>query len=95
LVFAHTRRGAQTPIDLATICVDEKDLLGSYSSDLLLQKEVARLVFSRRLDTRRLVTHQFPLEQTTAAVALAAAPAADSLKIVVNQELGGSVQPGI
>jgi len=95
LVFAHTRRGAQTPIDLATICVDEKDLLGSYSSDLLLQKEVARLVFSRRLDTRRLVTHQFPLEQTAAAVALAAAPTADSLKIVVNQELGGSVQPGI
>ena len=44
LVFAHTRRGAQTPLDLATICVDEKDLIGSYSSDLSLQTEVARLV---------------------------------------------------
>jgi threonine dehydrogenase-like Zn-dependent dehydrogenase len=53
----------------------------------LLQKEVARLVFSRRLDTRRLVTHQFPLEQTAAAVALAAQPTAESLKIMVNHDL--------
>jgi L-iditol 2-dehydrogenase len=86
LVFAHTRRGAQTPLDLATICVDEKDLIGSYSSDLSLQTEVAHLVFSRQLDSRRLVTHQFPLEQTAAAVALAANPTADSLKVMINHE---------
>ena len=86
-VFAHTRRGVQTPLDLATVCVDEKDLIGSYSSDLSLQPEAARLVFSRRLDTRRLVTHQFPLDQTAAAVALAAKPTPDSLKVVVNHDL--------
>jgi L-iditol 2-dehydrogenase len=84
LIFSHTRRGQAASLDLATICVDEKDLLGSYSSDFLLQAEVARLVFSRRLDARRLVTHQFPLEETAAAIALASHPTADSLKTVVN-----------
>ena len=85
LVFAHTKRGEATPLDLATVCVDEKDLIGSYSADFRLQDEVARLVFSRRLDTRRLVTHEFPLEQTAEAVALAAHPTAESLKVVVAQ----------
>jgi L-iditol 2-dehydrogenase len=87
LVFAHTKR-AQNPstfnLDLATICVDEKDLIGSYSSDFTLQREVARLIFSRQLDMRGLITHHFPLEQTAAAVALAAKPTADSLKIIIN-----------
>ena len=86
LVFSHTRRGGKTPVDLATICVDEKDLIGSYSSDFLLQREVARLVFSRKLDTRRLVTHQFPLAETAAAIDLASHPTAESLKIVVGQD---------
>jgi len=55
LLFAHTRRSAPSlnpqpstlnfPLDLASICVDEKDLLGSYSADFTLQAEVARLVF--------------------------------------------------
>jgi L-iditol 2-dehydrogenase len=85
LLFSHTRRGEQTELDLATICVDEKDLIGSYSADVLLQREVAKLVFSRRLDVRRLITHQFPLEQTAAAVELASHPTAESLKIVVSQ----------
>jgi len=84
LLFAHTKRGAVTDIDLSNVCVDEKALLGSYSSDVTLQKEVARLVFSRRLDVRALVTHRFPLERTADAVALAAKPTADSLKVVVD-----------
>ena len=73
-------------IDLASICLDEKDLIGSYSSDFTLQREVARLVFSRQLDVRGLITHRFPLAQTAAAVALAANPTEDSLKIVVQAE---------
>src|SRR5262249_11841004 len=52
LLFSHTRRGDAAEVDLATVCVDEKDLIGSYSADFLLQGEVARLVFSRRLDVR-------------------------------------------
>jgi L-iditol 2-dehydrogenase len=88
LLFSHTRRGDQTQMDLATICVDEKDLIGSYSADVLLQREVANLVFSRRLDVRRLITHQFSLAQTAAAIELASHPTAESLKIVVSQLLG-------
>jgi L-iditol 2-dehydrogenase len=83
MLFAHTRRGDEMPLDLAKICVDEKDLVGSYSADFLLQKEVASLVFSRRLDVRPLITHRYPLEQTAAAIRLASHPSEDSLKVVV------------
>lgn len=83
LVFAHTKRGDETPIDLSAVCVDEKQLLGSYSADFLLQKEVADLVFSRKLDTRKLITHTFPLERAAEAVALAAKPSAEAMKVVV------------
>ena len=75
------------PLDLASVCLDEKDLLGSYSSDFTLQDEVARLVFSRQLDVRDLISHFFPLEQTAAAVALAARPTPDSLKILVRADI--------
>jgi len=84
MLFAHTKRGSATELDLASVCVDEKDLLGSYSADFTLQREVARLVFSRQLDVRRLITHRFPLEQTADAVALASQPTSDSLKILVS-----------
>ena len=83
MLFAHTRRGVETPVDLSTVCVDEKDMIGSYSVDFTLQKEVARWVFSRKLDVRELVTHEFPLAQTAAAVELAAHPRPESLKVVV------------
>jgi L-iditol 2-dehydrogenase len=83
LLFAHTKRGAKTEVDLASVCVDEKDLIGSYSADVTIQKEVARLVFSRQLDVRKLISHRFPLEQTAEAVALAAQPTPDSLKVLV------------
>ncbi len=59
------REGGSTlnfPLDPASICLDEKDLIGSYSSDFTLQREVARLVFSRQFDMRKLMTHTFPLE---------------------------------
>ena len=92
LLFAHTKRkSALDPrlstldLDLASVCLDEKDIIGSYSSDFTLQDEVARLVFSRRLDIRPLITHYFPLVETASAVALAAHPTSDSLKIVVTQ----------
>ncbi len=76
-------RTSHFTLDLASICLDEKDLIGSYSSEFTLQDEVARLVFSRRLDVRPLITHRFPLEETSAAVHVASNPTPDSLKIVV------------
>jgi L-iditol 2-dehydrogenase len=98
LLFAHTKRFAPEggnqhshfslqpsafSLDLASVCLDEKDLLGSYSSDFTLQDEIARLVFSRRLDVRQLISHRFPLEQTAAAIRLASKPTEDSLKVMV------------
>ena len=98
LLFAHTKRpevqsskfkvqspqSGYFPVDLSSICVDEKDLLGSYSADFTLQREVARLVFSRQLDVRGLITHRFPLEKTAEAVSLAARPTPESLKVIVS-----------
>lgn len=89
LLFAHTKRGSRMEVDGAAVCVDEKDLIGSYSADVTLQKAVARLVFGRQLDVRPLITHRFPLEETAAAVALASQPQPGALKVVVEQ--GGGV----
>ena len=83
LLFAHTRRGTETKVDPSSICVDEKDLIGSYSADFTIQSEVARLVFSRKLDVRGLITHRFPLEKTCEAIKLASHPTLASLKILV------------
>ena len=72
-----------TELDLASVCVDEKDLLGSYSADFTLQREVARLVFSKQLDVRGLITHRFELDKTAEAIELASHPNPESLKILV------------
>ncbi|HTX21901.1 MAG TPA: alcohol dehydrogenase catalytic domain-containing protein [Candidatus Aquilonibacter sp.] len=76
-------------LDFASICLDEKDLIGSYSADFTIQREVARLVFSRQLDVRPLISHRFPLAQTADAVALAAHPTPGSLKIIVENGVTG------
>jgi len=85
LLFAHTRRGNRLNIDPSRVCVDEKDIIGSYSSDITLQPEVARLIFSRKFDVRQIITHQFSLSEGAEAIKLAARPTPKSLKIVVNQ----------
>ncbi len=85
-LFAHTRRGVLSSLDFSIPCVDEKQLLGSYSTDITLQNEVARLVFSKSLDVGELITHRFPLEQTGEAVNLAAKPTQNALKVMVIQE---------
>ena len=84
LLFAHTRRGTQSTIDLASVCVDEKDLMGSYSSDARLQRKVARLVFSRQMDVRKLVTHILPIEHGIDAIQLASKPQPGALKIMIS-----------
>ena len=93
LLFAHTQRGSPTPVDLASVCMDEKDLLGSYSSDITLQSTVARDVFEGSLDVTNLVTHRFPLQDAQEAISLALRPAENILKIVVDQTGGPSWNP--
>ncbi|HMJ91814.1 MAG TPA: zinc-binding dehydrogenase [Candidatus Acidoferrum sp.] len=83
LVFAHTTPGAMAELDLSLVCVQERDLIGSYSADFTLQAAVADLVFARRLDVRRLISHRFRLEQAPSAIDLAANPTPTSLKICV------------
>ena len=85
LLFAHTLRGKMTSLDLSQVCMDEKTLLGSYSSDITLQSEVARKVFSRKVDVSALITHRFPLESTAQAIDLAAQIVPDALKVMVVQ----------
>jgi L-iditol 2-dehydrogenase len=84
MLFAATSRKDRAELPLAAICVDEKQLIGSYSADIDLQEESARLVFEHKLPLRELITHRFPLEGIEDAIALAYKPKPDSLKIVVN-----------
>ena len=83
LLFAQTAPAGQVPVPTAAICVEEKQILGSYSTDWDLQAESARLVFERELSVQELITHRFSLSEIDSAIRLAADPQPDSLKIVV------------
>ena len=82
MLFAQTQR-SEVAIDPAAICVDEKVLLGSYSASVDLQKENVDLVFSGEIDFSGLISHRYPLEQAVEALALAANPGPDSMKVVI------------
>jgi L-iditol 2-dehydrogenase len=88
LLFAQTARGEAT-IDPAAVCVDEKALLGSYSSSVELQEESVRFVMDREMDLERLISHRFPLESGVEALNLAAHPRPDSMKIVIQPGRNG------
>ena len=85
LLFAATQR-SEVAIDPAAVCMDEKSLLGSYSSSVDVQEEAAQLVLDgprNGFDLTRLISHRFPLEQAAEAIAFASEPRADSMKIVI------------
>jgi L-iditol 2-dehydrogenase len=82
LLFAQTVRGEAT-IDPASICVDEKTLLGSYSASVELQEESVQFVMRREIDLERLISHRFSLASVVEALNLAAHPQPDSMKIVI------------
>ena len=86
LLFAQTVRGKAT-IDPASVCVDEKTLLGSYSASVDLQDQAVRFVMNREMDLERLISHRFSLGSGIEALNLAAHPQPDSMKIVI--------QPGV
>ena len=87
LLFAQTARG-ETTIDPAAVCVDEKTLLGSYSASVELQEESVRFVMNREMDLEELISHRFPLSRSVEALALAAHPQPDSMKIVIQPGSG-------
>src|SRR5271167_2391180 len=86
LLFAATQHGEVT-IDPAVVCMDEKSLLGSYSSSADIQEEGARLVFDgyrNGFDLTRLISHRFPIERAVEAIAIASQPSASSMKIMIH-----------
>jgi L-iditol 2-dehydrogenase len=82
LLFAQTQHG-EAVIDPAGVCVEEKDLLGSYSASVDLQEESVRFVMNREMDLEGLVSHRFPLAESGAALDLAMHPQPSSMKIVI------------
>jgi L-iditol 2-dehydrogenase len=90
LLFAQTQHG-EAVIDPAAICVDEKTLVGSYSASVDLQEESVRFVMNHEMDLERLISHRFPLAQSTQALELAAHPQPSSMKVLIQP---GSIWEG-
>ena len=85
LLFAQTQHG-EAIFDPAAVCMDEKTLLGSYSSSFDIEREVEELVFGgyrNGFDLTRLISHRFPLESAVEAIDLASNPSASSMKIMI------------
>lgn len=85
LLFAATQHG-ESSFDPASVCMDEKALLGSYSSSIDAQAEVTELVlggYRDGYDLTRLISHRFPLEQASEAINFASEPKPDSMKIMI------------
>jgi L-iditol 2-dehydrogenase len=84
LLFAQTVPEEIIPVDASRICMEEKKLVGSYSSSVELQEEAARLIFGRRVNVSRLITHRLPLARLLDGIHIASHPSEDSLKVVIN-----------
>jgi L-iditol 2-dehydrogenase len=86
LLFAQTSSSERIEIPGAAICVGERMLLGSYSADIDLQNESARLVFSGDLPLEQLISHRVPLAEIERGISLCRRPGAESLKVVVRPQ---------
>jgi L-iditol 2-dehydrogenase len=94
MLFAQTQHG-ETTIDPAAVCVDEKTLLGSYSSSFPILDEVTSLVFDgyrNGFDLTQLISHRFPLEEAVKAIEIASHPQPDSMKIMVEPVPGAGAK---
>jgi len=90
MLFAQTQHGEAT-IDPGAICVDEKTLLGSYSSSFAIYDEVTELVFGgyrNGFDLTRLISHRFTLEEAVKAIEVASNPQPGSMKIMMEPVSG-------
>ena len=96
MLFAQTQHG-ETVIDPAAVCMDEKALVGSYSSSFDILDEVIELAlngYHRGFDLTQLISHRFPLEQAVEAIAVASHPQGNSMKIMIEPELGAGALLG-
>jgi L-iditol 2-dehydrogenase len=94
MLFAQTQYGEAT-FDPGQVCMDEKTLLGSYSSSFGILDEVTELVFGgyrNGFDLTQLISHRFTLEEAVTAVEVASHPKADSMKIMIEPVSGGGAE---
>ncbi|HWE87781.1 MAG TPA: zinc-dependent dehydrogenase [Terracidiphilus sp.] len=94
MLFAQTQHG-ESPFDPGAVCMDEKTLMGSYSSSFDILDEVTSMVFDgyrNGFDLTQLISHRFPLEQAVAAIDIASHPKADSMKIMMEPVPGAGAQ---
>jgi L-iditol 2-dehydrogenase len=83
LLFAQTVAGEIVPVDASRICVEEKKLIGSYSASIELQEKAAHMIFKRKINVARLISHRFALELLPEGIHLASHPSEHSLKVVI------------
>jgi L-iditol 2-dehydrogenase len=94
MLFAQTQHGEAT-FDPGAVCMDEKTLLGSYSSSFTILDEVTSLVFDgyrNGFDLTKLISHRFPIERSVEAIEIASHPKADSMKIMIEPVLGAGAK---
>jgi L-iditol 2-dehydrogenase len=94
MLFAQTQHG-EAIFDPAAVCVDEKTLLGSYSSSFPILDEVTSLVFDgyrNGFDLTHLISHRFPLDEAVAAIEIASTPQPDSMKIMMEPVPGAGAK---
>ena len=91
LLFAQTSDNERIELSGASICKDERVLMGSYSASVDLQAESADLVFSGKIPVHLLISHVVPLDKIEFAFRLATHPAEfvgeNPLKIVVQPQV--------
>jgi L-iditol 2-dehydrogenase len=94
MLFAQTQHG-EANFDPAAVCVDEKTLLGSYSSSFPILDEVTGLVFDgyrNGFDLTQLISHRFPFEEAVAAIEIASNPRPGSMKIMMEPVPGAGAE---
>jgi L-iditol 2-dehydrogenase len=94
MLFAQTQHG-EVAIDPGAVCMDEKTLMGSYSSSFEILDEVTSLAFGgyrNGFDLTQLISHRYPLEQAVEAIEVASHPKADSMKIMLEPVVGGGAE---
>ncbi|MGA3080734.1 MAG: zinc-dependent dehydrogenase [Terracidiphilus sp.] len=90
MLFAQTQYG-ESAFDPGQVCMDEKTLMGSYSSSFGILDEVTELVFGgyrNGFDLTQLISHRFSLEDAVEAIEVASAPKGNSMKIMIEPTLG-------
>ena len=94
MLFAQTQHG-EAVFDPGAVCMDEKTLMGSYSSSFGILGDVTELVFHgyrNGFDLTQLISHRFPMHEAVTAIDIASHPKADSMKIMIEPVPGAGAE---